>query len=475
MPTDSEMMEEDGDYPYKLLQMHQHKHQETAQLLEILKQRNNPPLTEPINNPTTVSNHRHQADTNSAEEIIKLLEESQNDTRNDELMPSKNNFRINKTEGKDSTSTEFSVFKYEFAHPHRRKQPNRNDDIINLVHINEPEKSEKNKYPSHLKRKTRRLDTYAESLLYVNRIYNAAYGFERRRVPAHMPHLLDKWIVHDMQDKFNSEFTKTSAHRVRSPQDMQFAFSYFYYLTSEKRQASTGEIFDKFDTDKSGTWSDREIRTLLSRLYPLPLDYGLVVDFENAIINCSQRIELSTTIEAPSGERYLDSTLPIVTRELIIKCDAIASKIQNQFGVENRYHHEIVKAGKNEIFDMLTSNVSQTVQLLDEIRREPKKFICLNDDMDPARKSENEVIRALLNDFYRSLYPLRSKFELPAQFRNRFSHRDELYQWRASRAKARNGLLVLVAMLLFIIIYHVFSNQIRRFLRNRSLLPSRLV
>lgn len=522
------MMEEDGDYPYKLLQMNHDK--ESAKFFDTFKQKNQNPINNILNisslniYSSTISSFPSSSlssssssyfltlntgknNENSIDDIIKLLKDKHNhinNTQDNELILSKNNFKINKTvqlngdKKKLPTSTEIIGFKYEFAHPmNRRKQQNRNDDIINLVHISDSDKSENNnnndnnnndniyynnnnknnnKYPNHLKRKIRRLDTYAESLLYVNRIYNAAYGFERRRVPAHMPHLLDKQIIIDMHDKFKFEFEKTSSHRVRNSQDMQFAFSYFYYLISEKQQSTAGEIFDKFDTDKSGTWSDREIRTLLSRINPLPLDYSLVVDFENSITNCSRRIKLNNyeKIEPPSGERYLDSILPTVTRELIIKCDAIANKIKQHFGIKNRYQHEILKAGKNEIFEMLTSNVSQTVQLLDEIRREPKKFICLNDDMDPSRKSENEIIRALLNDFYRSLYPLRSNFELPAQYRNRFSHRDELYEWRASRAKARNILLLLISLLMFITIYHLFYNQIRRFLRNRSL-PALLV
>ncbi|KAH0550458.1 N-acetylglucosamine-1-phosphotransferase subunits alpha/beta [Cotesia glomerata] len=511
IPTDSEVMEEDGDYPYKLLQMNQEK--ETAKFFDSLKQKNQNinssvttrpsvttiPSSLPSFNSFSTSDPLN-VNENSLDDIIKLLKDKHNhinNTQDNELILSKNSFRINRTADQNgdkkrkklSTSTEIIGFKYEFAHPmSRRKQQNRNDDIINLVHISDPEKSDNinnnnnndndnnNKYPSHLKRKIRRLDTYAESLLYVNRIYNAAYGFQRRRVPAHMPHLLDKKIIEDMHDKFKFEFDKTSSHRVRNSQDMQFAFSYFYYLISEKQQSTAGEIFDRFDTDKSGTWSDREIRTLLSRINPLPLDYSLVIDFENAITNCSRRIKLtnSKNIEPPSGERYLDSILPTVTKELIIKCDAIANKIKSQFGEKNRYQHEILKAGRNEIFEMLTSNVSQTVQLLDEIRREPKKFICLNDDMDPSRKSENDIIRALLNDFYRSLYPLKSNFELPAQYRNRFSHRNELYEWRASRARARNILLLLISLLMFITIYHLFYNQIRRFLRNRSL-PAFLV
>lgn len=103
-----------------------------------------------------------------------------------------------------------------------------------------------------------------------------------------------------------------------------------------------------------------------------------------------------------------------------------------------------------------------------------RKFICLNDDMDPSRHTENEIVRALLNDFYRSLYPLRSTFELPAQYRNRFSHRHELLEWKASRAKARNLLLCLVTLLLALTFYHVLSHHMRRLCRIREL-PTLLV
>ena len=94
--------------------------------------------------------------------------------------------------------------------------------------------------------------------------------------------------------------------------------------------------------------------------------------------------------------------------------------------------------------------------------------------MDPNRRPENDVVRALLNDFYRSLYPIKSSFELPTQYRNRFSYRHELYEWRTSRTKARNLLLALIAVMLILTFYHVFYNQIRRIMRFRSL-PTLLV
>ena len=43
-------------------------------------------------------------------------------------------------------------------------------------------------------------------------------------------------------------------------QDMQFAFSYFYYLMSEELETSMSEYFDIMDTDNSGVLSDRELR-----------------------------------------------------------------------------------------------------------------------------------------------------------------------------------------------------------------------
>ena len=49
------------------------------------------------------------------------------------------------------------------------------------------------------------LDTYGSSLVHVNRLYNKAFGNEARKVPAHLPHMIDKDIVHEMQQKWPKE------------------------------------------------------------------------------------------------------------------------------------------------------------------------------------------------------------------------------------------------------------------------------
>ncbi|XP_012527636.1 N-acetylglucosamine-1-phosphotransferase subunits alpha/beta [Monomorium pharaonis] len=471
VPVDSEVMEEEDDYPYKYLQDYHENDYDELKLLSILRKKNVVHPSQKNTLMTTVQTlHSYNLSTTS-KPIHRLI-----NLRN-------SNFRKLQAQSKkfDGEDYKFTKDFLKPVHPkflhvnasnkttYRIKRLKRYRNIMNMAHSNNSVKFDKIAYPNQWKRNARGLDTYAESLLYVNKIYNAAYGLERRRVPAHMPHLIDKWIVNSMQDKFALEFRKTSSHKVRNSEDMQFAFSYFYFLSSEKRRVSIEEIFDMFDTDKSRTWSDREIRTLLSRLYPLPLDYNLVMEFESEIINCSRRLNVPEIVDVPPGERYLDSTLPIVSKELILNCKSVSKRMQSKFGTSSRYSHEIIKAGKNEIFEMLTSNVSLTVQLLDEIRKEPKKFICLNDDMDPIRHSENEIVRALLNDFYRSLYPLRSTFELPWQYRNRFAHVHELFEWRANRAKVRNLLLCLLALLVTFTFYHVLHHHMRRLCRTREL------
>ena len=47
----------------------------------------------------------------------------------------------------------------------------------------------------------RLLDTFAESLRHTNRLYNQAYGYAARKVPAHMPHMIDKHVMGELQAK----------------------------------------------------------------------------------------------------------------------------------------------------------------------------------------------------------------------------------------------------------------------------------
>lgn len=252
VPIDSEMMEEEGDYPYKYLQDSRENNNE-LKLLSILRNRNVVrPSQEDVLISTVQTSHSYNFNI-----TFKPIDTFHNLGNSSSKELQTQDIKIN--DGKDYKSIRnFKSIYSKFLRAnasnktaYRIKRLKRYRNIMNAAQSNNSVKFDKFAYPNQWKRNARGLDTYAESLLYVNKIYNAAYGLERRRVPAHMPHLIDKWIVNSMQEKFDLEFKKTSSHKVRDPEDMQFAFSYFYFLSSEKRRVPVGEIFDMFDTDKS--------------------------------------------------------------------------------------------------------------------------------------------------------------------------------------------------------------------------------
>ena len=66
------------------------------------------------------------------------------------------------------------------------------------------------------------LDTYGDSLRHVSSLLTARYGRgQNRKAPAHMPHLIDRHVMEELQSKWPEHYQTTSAHRFRHPADMQ--------------------------------------------------------------------------------------------------------------------------------------------------------------------------------------------------------------------------------------------------------------
>jgi hypothetical protein len=85
----------------------------------------------------------------------------------------------------------------------------------------------------------RRLDTFGDSVVHVNQLYHRAFGTKQRKVPAHMPHMINRHVVAEMQQLWPAEWEQTSRNRFRESSDMQYGFSYFYYLFY-RREAHVG-------------------------------------------------------------------------------------------------------------------------------------------------------------------------------------------------------------------------------------------
>uniref|UniRef100_A0A1A9ZVK5 LNR domain-containing protein n=1 Tax=Glossina pallidipes TaxID=7398 RepID=A0A1A9ZVK5_GLOPL len=283
-------------------------------------------------------------------------------------------------------------------------------------------------------------DIFSQSLIYTNMLLNRCYGFKARHVLAHVGFLLERTIIEAMQEKFAHEIFNTASHRFRSSNDIQFAFAYYSFLMEETRATSVREIFSEFDTDHSQTWSDREIRTLLARTFPLPLDVSTLHFFEEIINNCSRYYDSKETDQGIYTtlvyERYVDSNLPRITRDFVEKCLPLAQALEENFSSRFKYKFHInSKRSLNSNFMMLTSNITQVAEALDKIRKIPRKFNCINDNMEPGL-DDNDLIRQLLEDFYLSFFPVRSQYELPLQYRNRFENWHDYQRWRRRKRAA---------------------------------------
>lgn len=104
--------------------------------------------------------------------------------------------------------------------------------------------------------RTRKLlgeDYFANSLRHVNKLFTHRYGHDARKVPAHMPHFIQRQVMVNLQEDMWEYYDQTSSHRVRASDDMQFAFSYFYYLMSEKHDMDLDDVYRQLDTDKTGS------------------------------------------------------------------------------------------------------------------------------------------------------------------------------------------------------------------------------
>ncbi|XP_011194356.2 N-acetylglucosamine-1-phosphotransferase subunits alpha/beta [Zeugodacus cucurbitae] len=303
-------------------------------------------------------------------------------------------------------------------------------------------------------------DIYSHSLINTNMLLNRFYGFKARNVLAHVGFLLDRNIINDMQQKFSKGIDVTISNRFRSTNDLQFAFIYYSFLMSERSTLTVEEVFDEFDTDDSHTWSDREVRTFLARMYPLPLDWSAVRFFEEVVSNCSRDLDMPsrngyyeyTTLVY---ERYEDSNVPTITRQLVAQCRLLAEALETNFATRTKYKYNInPKRAIHNNFMMLTSNITDVVDGFDKIRRNPRKFNCINDNLEPLLAEDNELIRHLLEDFYLSFFPRRSSYELQFEYRNRFTTWQDYQRWRRrKRAALVVGYAASVILILFIIRY----------------------
>ncbi len=160
-------------------------------------------------------------------------------------------------------------------------------------------------------------DTYADSLVHTNRLMSGAFGRRTRKVPAHMPHMIDGEAMAMLQDKWPEEYNATSARKFRDGDDMQYAFAYFHFLMEGgARDGIDVETYFRreLDADGDGRLNENELRTLVSIVFKKSPSNEEV----ERIRDCLAPAERSTTeVRAVVGGKEVVETRAAVSRRLV--------------------------------------------------------------------------------------------------------------------------------------------------------------
>ena len=292
-------------------------------------------------------------------------------------------------------------------------------------------------------RKLQSLDTFGSSLRYVDSLLTQRYSFAVRRTPAHSPHFFNREAVAELQSIYPKEYELTSSHKIRQQDDMQAAFTYYYYILSEPAEFPVQDFFNSVDMDKSGVLSDQELRLLLSRSKTdLPLKVEDIQGFESEVKQCHldhlavNRLNIIDRLFNAFGnngrvETYYDSEMPQVTLNLAATCDAVIDLFRqidtkstdvSWHNVQSKKYPSTEGDSDDVEFQEVTSNVTDMIAKLDLIKQQHKLFLCLQDSVNhnPENEKGNEIVYSLMEDFYKTMYPAASQFELPADLRNRY-------------------------------------------------------
>lgn len=249
-------------------------------------------------------------------------------------------------------------------------------------------------------------DTYRESLITTNLLLTKLFGMGNRKVPAHMPHLINKYIMSELEMKLPVKFNETIRHKFRDGSDLQYAFLYFHYLFSKSKLDAVRNIEYVWetiiDTDGNGVLNANEFDTLCHIVF----DRDVTLSYKKDLLQCISphwnisHIEWISKGSVWSGEAAHFN----ITLNDIRKCDRVVNSLVGRFDapVKMQMDNDVQVA-----FQMTDDNYENTLRQLDSVRMRKSKFVCINDDIHNPTPELDKAIR----DFYESFFPLPSQFE----------------------------------------------------------------
>lgn len=288
-------------------------------------------------------------------------------------------------------------------------------------------------------RKLLGLDKFGASLVHVNKLLNKDYERIQRKVPAHMPHFIDRNIMSEVVKKWEKEFNVTSSNRFRSDDDMQYTFTYFYYLIHHGEKEKLRDVFNKLDRNKNGILEPYEIQMLSYMFWKKKVNIGEnSFSFEGSMTKEYHGLFMKKLNQSLKDDSKVDYQ--------VFKNFEYSSKIPRK--IIPKYKHQLMNLDQ-VAFHMIKDNPDDVNNQLDDVRYKLPKFICLNDDMNST--SPNSDVVYSLNSFYQWYFPERSKYELPDETRNEITNILELREITDFEIKLYLNIYIIGIVILFII------------------------
>ena len=100
--------------------------------------------------------------------------------------------------------------------------------------------------------------------------------------------------------------------------------------------------------------------------------------------------------------------------------DFLHKNLNSELHSKHKYKYEIVGDDETK-FVMIGGDPTEIDIKLSNLIRQPRKFVCLNDNIDYKLGNEASELKRIIRKFYSSLYPLKSSFELAEKRADEFS------------------------------------------------------
>lgn len=262
-------------------------------------------------------------------------------------------------------------------------------------------------------------DVSTANLLATEFLFRSRYGNQNRKVPAGIPHFLNRSVLATIEKELEEPILRTVAHRFTHESDLHFTFMYYWFVQKEEqkqKEAYYDGLWEKFiDTDHDGILSDNEVRTLAAILHSdnvndeCVLTKNVIRSNIRALLDCLVPAEESTETSSPTYHySRVTRKRPLVTFNRYKACtDAVG-------GVESRFPYNIRFTEENDgtvtsYVEMATEDMALTG--LNDARRRQTKFISLKDEnVNATVRAEREKKR-----FFDALFPTPSLFELQGE------------------------------------------------------------